>query len=331
MKQLKNKLNASFLLRNMVYIMLIVVAIVLSLSVDVFFTLKNLLNILVAASPIYLLCIGMSLAMMTKGIDMSIGSIIYASASVAFFVFERGGSMVLALAGMLAMGLLLGWINGLLAGKIPVYPMLTTLATMYIYRGVGRMISGGATAIMPSVWGSIATLQIAGIPFPIVLAIVVGLIMQFVLTNTRFGRFVLAIGDNERTAVEKGVNIFRIKVWVYTLGGLCCALAAMILTSQIMSAPSTLGTGKDFEVIIAAVLGGISLAGGKGNIFPGALIGSIIYAGISNALVLTGASPYDYTIVYAIVIFAFILVDTLSSKRYSKKEKEADLAGENEK
>lgn len=326
MKQLKNKVNASFILKNMVYFMLIIVAIVLSLTVDVFFTVKNLLNILVAASPIYLLCMGMALAMMTKGIDMSIGSIIYASASVAFFVFERGGNMVVALLGMFAMGLLLGLINGLLAGKIHVYPMLTTLATMYIFRGIGRMISGGATAIMPDVWGSIANLSIVGIPFPIVLALAAGLLLQFVLTNTKFGRFVLAIGDNERTAVEKGVNIFKIKVAVYTITGFCCALAAMILTSQIMSAPSTLGTGKDFEVIIAAVLGGISLVGGKGNIFPGALIGSIIYAGISNALVLTGADPYSYTMVYAIVIFVFILVDTLSSKVYSKKEKESDRA-----
>ena len=252
---------------------------------------------------------------------MSIGSIIYASASVAFFVFEHGGGMLLALIGMFAMGILLGFINGLLAGKIPVYPMLTTLATMYIFRGVGRMISGGATAIMPSEWGTIANLSVLGIPFPIVLALISGLVLQFILTNTKFGRFVLAIGDSERTAVEKGVDIFKIKVAVYTICGLCCALAAMILTSQIMSAPSTLGTGKDFEVIIAAVLGGISLTGGKGNIFPGALVGSIIYAGISNALVLTGADPYSYTIVYAIVIFAFILVDTLSSKMYKKKEK----------
>ena len=321
MKQLKNKVNASFILKNMVYFMLIIVAVVLSLTVDVFFTVKNLLNILVAASPIYLLCMGMSLAMMTKGIDMSIGSIIYASASVAYFVFQRGGNMFIALLGLFAMGTLLGFVNGLLAGKIPVYPMLTTLATMYIFRGLGRMISGGATAVMPDVWGSIANISVLGIPFPIILALGMGLIMQFILTNTKFGRFVLAIGDNERTAVEKGVNIFKIKVAVYTIVGFCCAMAAMILTSQIMSAPSTLGTGKDFEVIIAAVLGGISLVGGKGNIFPGALVGSIIYAGISNALVLTGADPYSYTLVYAIVIFAFILVDTLGAKISFKKEK----------
>lgn len=329
MKQLKNSLNAAFILKNAVYIMLIIVAVVLSLTVDIFFTVQNLVNILIAASPIYLLCMGMSLAMMTKGIDMSIGSIIYASASVAFFVFERGGSMALALAGMLVMGILLGLINGLLAGKIPVYPMLTTLATMYIFRGVGRMISGGATAIMPAQWGKIATLNIFGIPFPIVLALVAGLFLQFIMVWTKFGRFVLAVGDNERTAVEKGVNIFKIKVAVYTITGLCCALAGMIMTSQVMSAPSTLGSGKDFEVIIAAVLGGISLVGGKGNIFPGALIGSIIYAGISNALVLTKADPYSYTMVYAIVIFAFILVDTLSGKVYSKKEKEQELAAKN--
>jgi ribose/xylose/arabinose/galactoside ABC-type transport system permease subunit len=182
-------------------------------------------------------------------------------------------------------------------------------------RGLGLMITKGGAAMMPPEWGKITQTKIFEIPIMIIVAILIGIIVQVFLAQTSLGRHIFAVGDNEKTAHEKGLSQKRVKIFVYTMSGMLCGIAAILSTSQVMSAPATMGNGQDFYCIIASVLGGCSLFGGKGSIVPGVLIGALIMSVISNSLVIMGAPPNLYSIVYALVIFIVVLLDAIKTKR----------------
>ena len=261
------------------------------------------------------LSIGMALTMLTKGIDMSLGSLLFLCAAVMQFCGKKlhWAPIAMCCAG-LATGMLVGAVNGVIAAKLHVYPLLTTLATMYACRGLGLLITGGGTGLMPMSWGRLTTFKLLGIPLQVYVVIVISLIFQLFLSSTCFGRHIYAVGDSEKTAREKGIHITAVKIFVYTAAGFMAGVAGIISSSQVISVPANLGNNQETFAIIAAVLGGTSLFGGKGNTFPCALIGALIMSCISNSLVLLGAAPNMYNVVYACVIFFVVLMDTLKAR-----------------
>lgn len=305
----------TFLLSNIIYIAAIIFVAIMSFVSDRFLTGKNIINLFTQSTVLMALSTGMALTMITQGIDMSLGSLLFLCAAVMQFCGKKLGwnAGAMCLAG-LTTGVLVGVLNGFIAAKLRVYPLLTTLATMYACRGLGLVITGGGTGLMPMFWGKLTTFKILGIPAQVYVVILIGILFQIFLTRTSFGRHVFAVGDSEKTAREKGVNITAVKVFVYASAGLMAGVAGIVSSSQVISVPANLGTNQETMAIIAAVLGGTSLFGGKGSTFPCALIGALIMSCISNALVLMGAVPNAYNVVYACVIFFVVLMDTIKAK-----------------
>lgn len=309
MSKLKNR---DFWLDNSFYIVAVLFIIIFGITNPQFLMLKNIINVLTQSSTLIIIGIGMTLALITKGIDMSVGSILFVcAATMQVTNKEFGLGIVPMIIISVIVGIIFGFINGLIVASLKVYPLLPTLATMYTFRGIGLMICGGGSSTMPMSWAVVNSIKLFKlIPLHVIIAIALAVLVQIFLNETSVGRHIYAVGDSEKTSNEKGINVFGIKILVYTISGFCCGVAAIISSAQSMSVPISLGQGIEFNAIIAAVLGGASLFGGKGSTAPGIIIGAIIMSLMSNVLVILGASAYLYTVVYALVIFVVVLLDS---------------------
>lgn len=314
-KRRKRFFTFELLLSNVIYIAVVFFIIAMSIISDRFLTLKNIANLFTQSAVLMALSTGMALTMLTQGIDMSLGALLFLCAAVMQFCGKKLGwsALPMCLAG-LTTGTLVGILNGLIAAKLRVYPLLTTLATMYACRGMGLLITGGGTGMMPMFWSKLTSQKLFGISVQVYIVVLIAIFFQLFLNHTSFGRQIYAVGDSEKTAREKGINIVRVKVFVYASAGFMAGIAGIISSSQVISVPANLGTNQETMAIIAAVLGGTSLFGGKGSTFPCSLIGALIMSCISNSLVLLGAPANAYNVVYACVIFVVVLLDTLKAK-----------------
>ena len=312
--KIKNALRSKgFWLSNIVYMVVVLAFIVFAFVNPLFISKNNIISLFTQSCTMIIVGIGMSMCMLTRGIDLSVGSIMYISAVGMYTAMDtfEGLPIVVAVIIGVAIGLLIGMINGLLVAVLKVYPLLPTLATMYALRGIGLSIAGASVSQMPMRWITLISANLGGIPIYVFVAFALAIAAQVFLNKTRLGRHIYATGDNEKMAIEKGVNVFRIKLFVYAMSGMMAAIAATLSSAMTMQASYTLGEGFEFKVITAAVLGGVSLNGGRGTVAPGIIIGAVILTFISNVLVLMRANPYSYDIVYALVIFVVVVLDTI--------------------
>ncbi len=312
--KLKNTLTSkSFWLGNIVYIAVVLAFIVFAFMNPLFISRDNLLSLVKQSCTMIIVGIGMTMCMLTRGIDLSVGSIMYVSAVGMYIAMDMWETLpigVVILVGM-AIGIAIGLLNGFLVAALKVYALLPTLATMYAFRGIGLSIAGKSVSQMPMKWTALVGANWLGIPVYIFVTLALTIAAQIFLNRTALGRRIYATGDNERMAREKGINTFGVKLFVYAMSGLMAALAAVLSSAMTMQASFTLGDGFEFKVITAAVLGGVSLNGGRGTVLPGVIVGALILSFISNLLVLMKANPYSYDMVYALVIFAVVVLDTI--------------------
>lgn len=318
---LKKKLTSStFWFSNLFYILAVIFIIVFGILNPKFLNQKNIANIFAQSSILIILGIGMSLALITKGMDMSVGAILFLCAATIQVLNKKCGiGMAEMILISLAVGTVAGLINGLIVSALNVYPLLPTLATMFIYRGLALIVGGGGSATMPMFWSKIIGIKVGPVPLHVLIAIGLAILVQLMLKYTKTGRFIFALGDSEKTAIQKGINEKKIKILVYTISGLMCGVAAIIFSAQSMSVPPSAGDGIEFKCVIAATLGGVSMFGGKGTVVPGIIVGALILSVISNVLVLCNASAYIYTVVYALVILFVVLLETLKIRANAKK------------
>lgn len=311
--------SSAFWFSNLFYLLAVAFVIVFGIVNPKFLNGTNVANIFAQSSVLIILSIGMALALITKGMDMSVGATLFlCAATIQVLNKKLGIGMAEMICISLAVGALAGAVNGLIVSSLKVYPLLPTLATMFIYRGLALIIGGGGSATMPMFWSKIISVRVGPLPVHVLVAIGLAILVQFLLSNTKTGRFIFALGDSEKTSIEKGINPKRIKFLVYTVSGLMCGIAAIIFSAQSMSVPPSSGDGLEFKCVIAATLGGVSMFGGKGTVAPGVIIGALILSIISNVLVLCEASAYIYTVVYALVILFVVLLETLKVKKTSK-------------
>lgn len=296
------------------FIGLIIFSIILGIMSDSFFTLDNLLNLLRQISVNALIAFGMTFVILTAGIDLSVGSILALGSALTAGLLTSGMDPVLAVLIGLLIGLALGAINGLIITKGRVAPFIATLATMTIYRGItlvytdGRPITGLSDSFT---FEMIGKGYIFGIPFPVILMLIAFAILYFILKKTVFGRQVYAIGGNEEASILSGIKADRVKIWVYSITGMLSVLAGIILTSRLNSAQPTAGASFELDAIAAVVIGGTSLAGGKGKIV-GTLIGALIIGVIDNGLNLLNVSSFYQQIVKGGIILLAVLLDRRS-------------------
>lgn len=305
----------SFFMKRSVLLVVLGFILYMGFTQEHFLTGANVSSILSASGPAYLCTMAMALVMFTRCLDLSIGGNVYLCAAIGTYLNRLHWEIDPLILAMLAVGLVCGLINGLISASLKVYPMLNTVAMNYVFRGLAFIFTRGALAHMPKSWNAISHVSVVGVPITIFLPLLVGLILHVMMRHTKLGRQIYAVGDSEKTARERGIRVFGVKVFVYGLNGLLCGVAAILLSSQVMSVPSSMGLGLENTAMMAAVLGGVSFAGGKGNLFPGVFLGALLYATVSNAMVLLQANAYLYNVIYGCVILVMIVLEVLRNAK----------------
>lgn len=309
----KKLLSKEWLIEQKSLIALLFLVVVVSFLNPNFFTVDNLMNILRQTSVNAIIAVGMTLVILTAGIDLSVGSVLALCGAFAATLVAMEVPVLVAVPTALLAGAALGAISGIIIAKGKVQAFIATLVTMTLLRGVtmvytdGRPISTGFTDTADT-FAWFGTGYALGIPVPVWLMVVVFAGAWYLLNHTRFGRYVYAVGGNESATRLSGINVDRVKIGVYAICGLLAALAGIIVTSRLSSAQPTAGMGYELDAIAAVVLGGTSLMGGKGRIM-GTLIGALIIGFLNNALNLLDVSSYYQMIAKAVVILLAVLVD----------------------
>ncbi|MGB7997308.1 MAG: ribose ABC transporter permease [Photobacterium halotolerans] len=309
----KKWFSTAWLIEQKSLIALIFLIVVVSFLNPNFFTADNILNILRQTSVNAIIAVGMTLVILTAGIDLSVGSVLALCGAFAASLIAIEVPVLIAVPTALLAGAALGAISGIIIAKGKVQAFIATLVTMTLLRGVtmvytdGRPVSTGFTDTADA-FAWFGTGYVLGIPVPVWLMVVVFAAVWYLLNHTRFGRYVYALGGNESATRLSGINVDRVKIGVYAICGLLAALAGIIVTSRLSSAQPTAGMGYELDAIAAVVLGGTSLMGGKGRIM-GTLIGALIIGFLNNALNLLDVSSYYQMIAKAVVILLAVLVD----------------------
>ncbi|HGM9878973.1 TPA: ribose ABC transporter permease [Proteus mirabilis] len=309
----KRWFSKAWLLEQKSLIALLLLIVVVSTLSPNFFTLNNIFNILQQTSVNAIMAVGMTLVILTSGIDLSVGSLLALTGAVAASMVGADVNALVAVVGALALGAAIGGVTGVIIAKGKVQAFIATLVMMLLLRGVTRVYTDGSpinTGFSDNAdlfsWFGIG--RPFGIPTPIWLMMIVFLSAWYVLHHTRLGRYIYALGGNEAATRLSGISVDKIKIIVYALCGLLAALASVIEVARLSSAQPMAGNGYELDAIAAVVFGGTSLAGGKGRIM-GTLIGALILGFLNNALNLLGISSNYQMIVKAVVILLAVLVD----------------------
>ncbi len=289
---------------------LIGLVILFSILSPYFLTARNLMAIGLTISVIGIVCIGQSMVLMTGDFDLSVGSVAgFCGMVVAWLTKNYGLYIPMFLVG-LAIGGLIGCINGLLVTKAKVNALITTLSMMTIFQGATFLVSNGfAVGVNQDDFRFLGTYRLAGIPMPIIILVVLYMIFFFILKYSVFGRYIYSIGGNPEAARLSGINVDKIKVLVFTFTGILSAFGGILLASRLGSAQTTAGSQYPLNSIAACVLGGIAIAGGEGNIL-GALIGVAIIGVLKSGLIMVNMPSYYQWIANGIVLIAAVYLDT---------------------
>lgn len=279
-----------------------------------FFTVENTQDVVRQGSALAILAFGQMFAVLSAGVDLSVGSTLGVASVVDALVARQYGILAGAFAA-LGVGVAAGLVNGLFIARLRVTPFIVTLGTLSIFEGVALTISGGSYIQgMPAGFSDLGYDSLGPIPLAAGAAGIVFLLVLVVLTQTRFGRSVYAVGGNPEAARLSGINVTRVRWWIYILTGVSAAVAGVVLSSRVSSGQPELGSGLELQAVAAVVLGGVSLFGGRGTVM-GVLFGVLLVTFLQNGLNLQNVSAFlQYAVVGAALVLA-VTLDRLSSDR----------------
>ncbi len=308
MKMNKKKLINQINIYRSVLILLVICIFATILSPS-FLSVTNLFNVFKQITVAGVVGCGMTFVILTGGIDLSVGSILGLSGVLAAGVLESTGNPAFAIALALAVGVICGAINGFFVSFCEIPPFISTLGMMTLLRGCVLVYTKGSPiSIKSDAYKFFGKGAIAGIPVPVIILILLFLLAHYILTQTSYGRSIYAFGGNREAARLSGIST-RFTEWMaYTINGLLCGIAGVILTARLGSAQSTSGTGIEMDAIAAVILGGTSLSGGVGFVLP-TVVGAMIMGIIDNILTLMNVNPHATNIVKGAVILIAVLVD----------------------
>ena len=312
-KMLKNSQFSSY---SGIILVIIVVCIFMNFRSENFLTTNNILNILRQISVYGILACGMAFAMMTGGIDLTVGSIAGVSGAVtALFVTRGTMPLILAMLVSIILGAIIGLITGFVISRTGIPPFIMTLGMQITLRGACYLIcEGKPIGNLPDSLTVLGLGDIAGIPVHIFFMLASFIIVGIILAKTSFGRSVYATGGNYQAAFHSGINAKRVVMMAYMISGICAALAGIILTARNASAQPTAGNTFETEAIAACAMGGVSFNGGKGAVV-GIFFGALLMGIINNAMNLMYISSYWQQVVKGLIIIASVLYSIYNSKK----------------
>lgn len=294
---------------------LVLVVFFFTVMSDNFLNSYNIMNILRQASVYAIMGIGMTFVILTGGIDLSQGSVLALSAVICAKLINSSGNILFAVIVTLVIGVLIGVTNGLMIAYVRLPAFIMTLGSMYMVRGITLYITNSTQVNVKGVpvFNYIGQGFLFGIPFPVFIFVIVGVIAIIFLSKTGKGRQIYAVGSNVDSARLSGVKVEKTLILAYVLSSLCVALAGIVYLARLTAAQPTAGEGYEMESIAAVVVGGTSQAGGEGGVL-GTLIGAVIIAVIRNGLVIIGVGSYFTKIVVGLIIVLAVTLDVIRQR-----------------
>jgi len=292
---------------------LVILFVISAIASPYFLKTRNLMNILRQVSYTGIIGLGMTFVIITGGIDLSVGSMTALVGGIAILVLNALGggiwAIIVAVLAAIGIGAGFGAINGLVITKGRVAPFIVTLGTMAIYRSLTLYISGaGEFRSQSDLFPELGMGYFLGIPIPVWIFIGLAVLFSVILNHTRYGRYICAIGSNERVAKYAAIKIDRIRFLAYVIIGVTVAVTAVLLSSRLNSiSSSNAGQNYELDAIAAVIIGGTAMSGGSGTIF-GTVIGAIILGIVNNMLNMLGVSPYLQGTVKGLVIIGAVLI-----------------------
>lgn len=293
----------------------ILLCLILSFASEYFMTWRNWMDILRQTSINGILAIGMTYVVLTRGIDLSVGSVLaFAGLCSAMVAAQDYGLLASLSAGMFA-GATLGAVNGFMVAKLSIPPFVATLGMLSIARGMTFILNDGSPITeLPEDYLALGIGSLGPLSMPIVIFAIVALFFALVLKYTTYGRYVYAVGGNEKSARTSGIGVRKVMFSVYVVSGVLAGLAGMVLTARTTAALPQAGMSYELDAIAAVVIGGTSLSGGSGNIV-GTLFGALLIGVINNGLNLLGVSSYYQQVAKGLIIVIAVLVDVWRKKK----------------
>ncbi len=299
----------------------IVLFIFFSMTARNFFTLRSVLSLALQTSAVTIMGIGVTFTIITGGIDLSIGSVIALSGTIAVMVARAGVPIWFSMIIGLFVGVVSGLLNALMITRLKLPPFIATLGMMMVARGVALTITNANAWPAPAGFGDLGNKTIfrtgpkfPGISYPVIIMIAVAIIFTFILGKMRVGRYIYAVGSNEEAARLSGIKIEQVKIVAYIISGLLAALVGIILASRMVTSQPNSASGYELNAIAASVIGGTSLMGGVGTVM-GAVIGSFIIGILTVGLTMSGANYFMQQIVVGLVLIAAVTFDKLWSRK----------------
>ncbi len=314
-----------YLKKSQSLIALLLMVFGMALLSDKFFTVTNMWNVTRQISVNVCISVGMTLVILTGGIDLSVGSVLALSGAVAAGLLKNGIELPMfnlwirytflgAVLGAIFVGSALGFFNGFVITKFKVPPFVATLAMLTIARGFTMLWTKGFPITgLGETFAFMGTGWLLGIPAPVWICAVMVAASMVLTRKTRFGRYIYAVGGNEQAAKLSGLNVNRIKMWVYIMSGALAAVGGLITTARLDSAQPNAGMGYELDSIAAVVIGGTSLSGGKGSVL-GTVLGALIIGVLNNGLVLLDVSPFWQLSIKGFVILLAVAIDKFNVK-----------------
>ena len=309
---LKNNPLTSIVKGNIgIIVVLIIMCVAVALATDKFLTTNNIISVLRQISINTYIALGMTLIIILGHIDLSVGSIVAMSGTLTVgFIVNQGLPLGVAIVAGLLVGTAAGFISGFIVANFKVPAFIITMAMMNIASGIAYVYTGGqSTRITNKLFIEIGTGYLFNvIPLPVVYMVVLIILFSFILSKTKFGTYIYAIGGNREAAKVAGINVFKIDMFVYILSGALAALAGCMLAARTGSANATYAEGYEMDAIASCIIGGASFTGGIGNV-PGAFLGVIIFSVIIYGLTFVGLSSYWQNIAKGLIIIVAVALD----------------------
>jgi ribose/xylose/arabinose/galactoside ABC-type transport system permease subunit len=314
-----NQIGA-ILKKNVPFLILVFLVVLFSFIAPNFMTFGNLRTLIRQVSFAGISAVGLMFVMISGGIDLSIGSqIVFGNVLLAIMMVDWKLPPAVAIPLILLVGTGLGAINGILCIKLKIHPLIITLGTSAIFKGMGYIINQSRNIMgFPDSFRWFGQGYVWGIPVPVIVMIVVALIGSFILTKTYFGRQVFALGGNEEAARLAGVNISRMKVLLFMICGFVSSITTVLLLSRVFAGQTITGQGLEFDCLTAALLGGVSFKGGEGTIF-GLMVGMLIIGVLNNAMQLATFPDFSQTVVKGSVLLIAVAFDVYQKNRKAKE------------
>jgi ribose transport system permease protein len=313
------KIDARLTQRLLPFLSLIILFVALSIASPYFLTANNLASVARQTAVFNTMALGMTIVIVSGGIDLSVGSILGLSGLVGTMALERGASIVTGVLIGIAVGTLCGLFNGLMITRLRINAFIVTLGTLGIYRGMALIVSNGLPVHrIPPAFSFLGEGNLLGVPFVLWLLVICAVAVHFLLENTRLGRYAFAIGSNKIASLYAGIPVnFHIAA-VYAIGGALTGLAGMIEASRLMTGQPTAGQGYELQAIAAVVIGGGSLNGGEGSVV-GTLIGAFVMGLLSNGADLLNISNYWQQVIIGSVIILAVTLDEARKRRLTSR------------